>query len=321
MVRTESHGMEPDSLVYVAGHRGMVGSALVKALQNHGFSRLLLEPSSTLDLSNSQNVDSFFEKQKPDVVLLAAARVGGILANRTYPAEFIRTNLEIQTNVIHSSWKHNVKRLLFIASACIYPRLCAQPMKEESLLTGHLEPTNAAFAMAKLAGITMCEAYRSQYGVNFSSVIPTNQYGANDNFDPKASHLIGSLVLRFHEAKLLKKPEVILWGTGHPRRDFMLVDDLAETIIFLLKHPNLPDPINIGTGKDLSIAEIAHFVSSAVGYEGKIVFDNNMPDGAPQRLLDVSRLEGLGWGQHTTLADGLARTYQWFEQRYAETRL
>jgi GDP-L-fucose synthase len=291
----------------------MVGSALLRALIHRGFTRFLHPSSSRLDLTKALEVEAFFGREKPELVILAAARVGGILANRTYPAEFIRENLEIQTNVIHSAWRHGVRRLVFIGSSCIYPRVCVQPMKETALMMGPLEPTNAAFAMAKLAGIAMCQAYRGQHGADFGTVIPTNQYGIGDNFDPESSHLIGALIARLHDAHVQRKPEVVLWGSGRARRDFMHVDDLADAIVFLLNQPDLPDPINIGTGQDFSVAEIAYLVSSTVGYQGKITFDSTMPDGAPRKLLDVNCLNALGWRPRMSLAEGLAETYRWFK--------
>jgi GDP-L-fucose synthase len=315
--------MKPDSKIFVAGSKGLVGSALVRRLRAEGFTNLLLPEIDELDLCSQHDVSEFFKTEKPEYVLLAAAKVGGILANNTYPAEFIHINLAIQCNVIHESWRNGVKRLLFLGSSCIYPQLAPQPMKEEHLLTGLLEPTNEPYAIAKIAGIKMCEAYNRQYGTEFIAVMPTNMYGPGDNFHPENSHVLPALIRRFHEAKLNGAKEVIVWGTGTPRRELLYVDDMAEGSVYLLGLPsekispellNYPKPcfVNLGTGIDVTIRELAEIVAAVVGYRGGIGFDSSKPDGTPRKLQDVSRMTSLGWQAKTSLREGLERTYKWF---------
>ena len=301
--------MEKESKVYVAGHRGMVGSAIVRKLKMEGFSNLVLKTSSELDLRNQLQVSSFFKQEKPDYVFLAAAKVGGIIANNTYRADFLYDNLAIQNNVIHDSYLNGVKKLMFLGSSCIYPKLAPQPMKEECLLTGLLEPTNEPYAIAKIAGIKMCEAYRDQYGSNFISVMPTNLYGYNDNYHPENSHVLPALIRRLHEAKINNAAEVTIWGSGTPRREFLFADDLAEACFFLMKNYNEKELINIGTGQDLTIHELALLIKSVIGFEGKLVFDTSKPDGTPRKLLDVSKLNNLGWSHNTSLEEGIKLTY------------
>ena len=304
--------MDKHRKIYVAGHRGMVGSALVRCLRGRGFTNLVLRTSIELDLTCQAVVEQFFLDEKPDYVFLAAARVGGILANKTYRAEFIHTNLQIQNNIIHHAWKTGVKKLLFFSSSCVYPRLCPQPMKEEYLWTGPLEPTNEPYAVAKLAGMSMCRAYNDQYGTNFSSVIPTNLYGINDNYDPQQSHVMAALIQKFHAAILDNAPQVTLWGTGSPRRELMFVDDAADAAVFLMQHYAGNEPVNIGLGTDQTIHELAHLVRGIAGYQGEIVFDTNKPDGAPQKLLDCSRLSAMGWRPQTVLEEGVAKALVWY---------
>jgi len=301
--------LEKESKVYVAGHRGMVGSAIVRKLKMEGFSNLVLKTSSELDLRNQLQVSSFFKQEKPDYVFLAAAKVGGIIANNTYRADFLYENLAIQNNVIHDSYLNGVKKLMFLGSSCIYPKLAPQPMKEECLLTGLLEPTNEPYAIAKIAGIKMCEAYRDQYGCNFISVMPTNLYGYNDNYHPENSHVLPALIRRLHEAKINNAAEVTIWGSGTPRREFLFADDLAEACFFLMNNYNEKELINIGTGQDLTIHELALLIKSVIGFEGKLVFDTSKPDGTPRKLLDVSKLHNLGWSHNTSLDAGLKLTY------------
>lgn len=287
----------------------MVGSAILRRLKKEGYGNFVLRTSAELDLRNQQPVTDFFEKEKPDYVFLAAAKVGGILANNTYRADFLYENLAIQNNVIHHAWKNGVKKLLFLGSSCIYPKLAPQPLKEEYLLTGLLEPTNEPYAIAKIAGIKMCDAYRSQYGCNFISVMPTNLYGPNDNYDLKNSHVLPALLRKFHEAKINNSPEVVVWGTGLPRREFLHADDMAEACVFLMKNYNEPGLINIGTGEDLSIKELAEMIKEITGYKGKIVFDTSKPDGTPRKLIDVSKLTKLGWQASINIRDGMERVF------------
>jgi GDP-L-fucose synthase len=315
--------MEHAARIYVAGHRGLVGSALMRNLTTKAYSHLLTRTHAELDLTSQAQVDAFFEQEKPDYVLLAAAKVGGIHANNEYPAEFIRDNLAIQTNIIHAAWKCGVKRLLFLGSSCIFPMLAPQPMKEEHLLTGPLEPTNRPYAVAKIAGIEMCWSYNRQYGTQYLAVMPTNLYGPGDNYHPENSHVIPALLRKFHEAKVTKQPTVTVWGTGTPRREFMYSEDMADACVFLMNLPDeqfipllgqdrndgLPPLVNIGVGEDLTIAELARLVMDVTGYAGKIVFDSTKPDGTPRKLLDVSRLSGLGWRARTGLREGLASAY------------
>ncbi|WP_371372135.1 GDP-L-fucose synthase family protein [Sporomusa aerivorans] len=300
--------MNKAAKIYVAGHKGLVGSALVRALQARGYHNLILRTHKELDLTEQQAVRQFFAAEQPEYVFLAAAKVGGIEANRTQPARFIHENLAIQTNVIHESWKHNVKKLLFLGSSCIYPRDCPQPIREEYLLTGLLESTNEAYAMAKIAGIKMCEAYNRQYGTVYMSVMPTNLYGPGDNYDLQNSHVLPALIRKFHEA-LPDKP-VTVWGSGMPRREFLHSDDMAEACVFLMEQCDEPRMVNIGTGADLTIHELACLVQSIVGHKGKIVWDHAKPDGTPQKLLDVSQLHALGWSHRISLREGIAKVYE-----------
>jgi GDP-L-fucose synthase len=311
--------LTPQTRIFVAGHRGLVGSAIVRRLRAEGCSNLVLRSRNELDLLNQSAVHSFFEEERPEIVVLAAAKVGGILANSSFPGEFIYENLMIQSNIIHSSKKTGVERLLFLGSSCIYPKLAPQPMKEEYLLTGPLEPTNDAYAVAKIAGIKMCESYNRQFGTSYLAVMPTNLYGPGDNFDLENSHVLPALVRKFHEAKESGAAYVTVWGTGSPRREFLYVDDMADACVHLLgleeeKYKKLilslePCLINIGKGKDISIKELAELIKEIVGFEGEIVFDAGKPDGTPQKLLDVSRMNKLGWKAKVSLSEGIKRTY------------
>lgn len=302
--------MQPNDKIYIAGHRGMVGSAIVRRLQKAGFSNFVTRTSDTLDLRDQAAVAAFFQEEKPDYVFLAAAKVGGIVANNTYRAEFLYDNLMIQNNVIHHAHLNGVKKLMFLGSSCIYPKLAPQPLKEEYLLTGLLEPTNEPYAIAKIAGIKLCDAYRSQYGSQFISVMPTNLYGPNDNYDLQNSHVLPALLRKFHDAKENGQEEVVIWGTGSPLREFLHADDMADACFFLMQGYNEPGPINIGVGEDLSIADLARLVQKIVGYEGKLVFDNTKPDGTPRKLMDVSRLHSLGWKASISLEQGIRQVYE-----------
>jgi GDP-L-fucose synthase len=302
--------MESNAKIFVAGHRGMVGSAIVRRLRQDGFNNLVLRNSSELDLRNQSAVEHFFEHEKPEYVFLAAAKVGGIMANNTYRADFIYENLMIECNVIHQSFKNNVKKLLFLGSSCIYPKLAPQPLKEETLLSGFLESTNEPYAIAKIAGIKLCESYRRQYGCNFISAMPTNLFGPNDNYDLKTSHVLPALIRKFHEGKLSNQPSVTIWGTGSPLREFLHVDELATALVFLMNNYDEELFVNIGTGEDLSIRDLAYLVKEVVGYEGEIVFDSSKPDGTPRKLMDVSRINTLGWKSKLSLRDGIAMTYE-----------
>lgn len=301
--------MEKQAKIFVAGHRGLVGSAICKKLQEEGYSNLVLRTSAELDLRQQDAVAAFFATEKPEYVFVAAAKVGGIIANSTYPAEFLYQNLAIQNNIIHQAYMHGVKKLLFLGSSCIYPKLCPQPIKEEYLLTGPLEPTNDAYAIAKIAGIKMCDAYRQQYGCHFISAMPTNMYGPNDNFDLQNSHVLPALIRKMHNAKVTGQPHVTIWGTGTPKREFLHSDDLAAACLHLMLHFDEPGPINIGTGEDLSIAELAQMVKEVVGFEGQLEFDTSKPDGTPRKLLDVSRIHALGWKHKIELRDGISEVY------------
>jgi GDP-L-fucose synthase len=305
--------MEKDARIYVAGHRGMVGSALVRVLRREGYDNLILKTSKELDLRGSGQVARFFESERPDYVFLAAAKVGGILANSSFPADFIYDNLAIQTNVIHQSYLHGVRKLLFLGSSCIYPRECPQPIKEEYLLTGPLEPTNEWYAIAKIAGIKMCQAYRRQYGNDFIAVMPTNLYGPNDNFDLQSAHVVPALIRKFVEAQQSGKPP-ILWGTGSAQREFLHVDDCAEACVFLMTHYSESDIINVGVGRDISIAQLAELIAEQVGYAGEIRWDPSRPDGAPRKLLDCSRIHSFGWYPKISLKAGVAATLSWYKQ-------
>ncbi len=301
--------MNKNSKIYVAGHRGMVGSALVRRLQAEGFNNIVYKTSKELNLINQQDVADFFEKEKPEYVILAAAKVGGILANNTYRAQFIYENLMIQNNVIHQSYLNNVKKLLFLGSSCIYPKMAPQPLKEDYLLTGTLEYTNEPYAIAKIAGIKMCEAYRSQYNCNFISAMPTNLYGPNDNYDLNNSHVLPALLRKFHTAKIENKPEIEIWGTGSPMREFLHVDDLADACYFLMQNDNDSTLINIGCGEDISIKDLALLVKEIVGYNGVLTFNTTKPDGTPKKLLDISKLKQLGWSPRISLKEGIEAVY------------
>jgi GDP-L-fucose synthase len=313
--------MDKNAKIYVAGHTGLAGSALVRKLRALGYKSIIGRKQSELDLTRQEAVESFFSSEKPEYVILAAAKVGGIVANNTYPAEFIRDNLAIQTNVIHSAWEHNVKRLIFLGSSCIYPRDCPQPMQESHLLTGPLEPTNEPYAVAKIAGIKMCQSYNRQYGTRFFAVMPTNLYGPNDNFNLETSHVLPALIRKFHEAKQNNASTVTVWGTGKPRREFLHVDDFADACIHIF---NLDDDtfdslihaydtplVNIGCGKDATIKALAEMIREITGFSGEMAFDTSRPDGTPQKLLDVSRLHELGWSYSISLKEGIRQTYQW----------
>ena len=301
--------MDKKDKIYIAGHRGMVGSAIYRRLKKDGFENFIFRTSDELDLRNQQAVAGFFAIEKPDYVFLAAAKVGGILANNTYRAEFLYDNLMIQSNVIENSYRHGAKKLLFLGSSCIYPKLAPQPLKEEYLLTGLLEHTNEPYAIAKIAGIKMCDAYRSQYGCNFISVMPTNLYGPNDNYDLKNSHVLPALLRKFHEAKIKDQPEVIVWGSGTPRREFLHADDMADACVFLMQNYNEEGLINIGVGEDLSIRELAEMIKEIIEYKGNIVFDLSKPDGTPRKLMDVSKLFSYGWRAFIDLKDGIKSVY------------
>jgi len=300
------------SRVFVAGHRGLVGSAIVRRLEALGCRSVLVRAHSELDLCDQQAVNQFFRECRPEFVFLAAAKVGGILANSTCPAEFLHENLAIQTNVIHAAWTYGAKKLLFLGSSCIYPKLAPQPLKEEYLLTGPLEATNEAYAIAKIAGLKLAAAYHAQYGFSTISLMPTNLYGQGDNFDLESSHVLPAMIRRFHEAKISGAPSVTLWGTGTPRREFLHVDDLANAACFLMENYNTPDLLNVGVGEDLTIAELAALVARVVSYSGRIVFDSSRPDGTPRKLLDVSRILTLGWRAQIPLEQGIAATYEWY---------
>jgi GDP-L-fucose synthase len=304
--------MDTQSKIYVAGHNGLVGSAIVRALEARGYNNLILRSSRELDLRNQAAVDDFFATEKPDYVFVAAARVGGIQANNIYRAEFLYDNLMIEANIIHSAYLHGAQKLLFLGSSCIYPKLCPQPMKEAHLLSGFLESTNEPYAIAKIAGLKLCENYCRQYGVNFISAMPTNLYGINDNFDLANSHVLPALMRKFHEAKVNHAPTVTVWGTGTPMREFLYVDDLADALIFLMQNYSDIEFVNVGTGQEVSIQELALTIKSVVGYEGDLVFDTTKPDGTPRKLMDVSRLEAAGWTAKTDLKTGIEKTYAWY---------
>ena len=305
--------MNKSDRIYVAGHRGMVGAAIVRALESTGFDNIKTATRKDVDLTSQAAVNDFFEKEKPDYVFLSAAKVGGIYANDTYPADFIRDNLLIQTNVIDAAYRNQAKKLLFLGSSCIYPKMASQPINENELLTGPLEPTNEWYAIAKIAGIKMCQAYRKQYGFNAISLMPTNLYGIGDNYHLENSHVIPALIRKFHEAKQRGDKAVEVWGTGKAMREFLDVDDLADAAVFLMENYDDSEIVNVGTGEDITIAELADTVKDVTGFEGEIVFDTSKPDGTPRKLLDVSKLHGLGWKHKIELRQGLANAYQWFE--------
>lgn len=302
--------MNKNDKIYIAGHRGMVGSAILRKLEKEGYNNIAVRTSKELDLRMQPGVEAFFTEEKPDYVILAAAKVGGIVSNNTYRADFMYDNLMIQNNIIHASYLHNVKKLLFLGSSCIYPRLAPQPLKEEYLLTGLLEQTNEPYAIAKITGIKMCEAYRDQYGCNYISVMPTNLYGPNDNYDLKNSHVLPALIRKIHEAKISDAPSVVIWGTGTPMREFLHADDLADACYFLIQNYNEPGFVNIGVGEDIAIKDLAALIKKIVGYEGEIVHDLSKPDGTPRKLMDVSKLSGLGWKAKTSLEDGIKKVYE-----------
>ncbi len=312
--------MNRDATIFVAGHRGLVGSAIERRLRAQGFERLMLRTRAELDLCSQAAVEGFFAAERPQYVFLAAAKVGGIQANNSYPADFIRDNLQIQTNVIDSAWRHGTRKLLFLGSSCIYPKLAPQPMREEYLLTGPLEPTNESYAVAKIAGIKMCEAYRRQYGFDAISAMPTNLYGPGDNFSLENSHVLPALIRRFHEARERGDREVVIWGTGTPRREFLYVDDLAEAAVFLMENYSGEQLVNVGCGEDLTIRELAELVAETVGFQGRLVFDSSKPDGTPRKLLDVSRIRAIGWKPATSLPKGIRLTYDWFAINQASLR-
>lgn len=302
--------MQKNSKIYVAGHRGLVGSAILRALEKQGFTNLITRTSSEVDLRDYNQTADFFAKEKPEYVFLAAAKVGGIQANNTYRAEFLYDNMMIQNNVIHQAHLNNVKKLLFLGSSCIYPKMAPQPLKEDSLLTGTLEPTNEPYAIAKIAGIKMCDAYRSQYNANFISAMPTNMYGPNDNYDLNNSHVLPALLRKFHEAKEQNHPEVVVWGTGTPLREFLHSDDLAEACIFLMENYNDFGHVNVGIGEDISIKDLALLIKKIVGYEGNLVWDTSKPDGTPRKLMDVTKINNLGWKAEIGLEEGITKVYQ-----------
>ena len=312
--------MERDSKIYIAGHRGMVGSAIYRKLQEKGFYNFVLKTSKELDLRNQQAVSDFFQTEKPEYIFLAAAKVGGIIANNTYRADFLYENLAIQNNVIHSAYETGVKKLMFLGSSCIYPKLAPQPLKEEYLLSGFLEETNEPYAIAKIAGIKLCEAYRMQYGCDFISVMPTNLYGPNDNYDLKNSHVLPAMIRKFHEAKESKNESVTLWGTGSPMREFLHADDLAEACAYLMENYSELQFINVGTGIDITIKELAETVSEIVGFEGRLVWDTTKPDGTPRKLMDISKLHEQGWKHTIDLQEGISLTYQDFLKHHETLR-
>ncbi|MGH8236555.1 MAG: GDP-L-fucose synthase [Steroidobacteraceae bacterium] len=312
--------MNEHAPVFVAGHRGLVGSAIVRCLQADGFDRLLLPARAELDLRNQAAVEQFFAAHRPQFVIVAAARVGGILANDTYPADFLRDNLQIEVNVIDAAYRHGARKLLFLGSSCVYPKHAPQPMPESCLLSGPLEPTNEWYAIAKIAGLKMCQAYRRQYGFDAICAMPTNLYGPGDNFDLQQSHVLPALLRRFHEAKLRGDPAVVIWGTGTPRREFLHVDDLADACLFLMRHYAGEELINVGWGEDIPIRELAQLVAEVVGFRGALQFDHSKPDGTPRKLLDVSQLRSLGWEPRIRLAAGIAATYEWFRTHPSDCR-
>ena len=308
--------MKSNSRIYVAGHRGLVGSAIIRSLKQRGFENLITRTHAELELMDAVAVKDFFEQAKPEYVFLAAAKVGGIHANSTYPADFMRENLIVQTNVIHESWRQGVVKLLFLGSSCIYPKLCPQPIKEEYLLSGELEKTNDAYALAKIAGIKTCQSYNQQHGTHFISAMPTNLYGVNDNFHPENSHVLPALIRRFHEAKLANVESISIWGTGTSRREFLHSDDLANAVLFLMENYDDSEIVNVGCGKDQTIKELAETIQEVVGYTGHLKFDSTRPDGTPQKILDISKINSLGWKPTISLREGLKQVYQWYTEQY-----
>ncbi len=320
-LNTKNSKLHKSDKIYVAGHRGLVGSAIIRNLKKAGHDNFVLRTRKELNLTNQAEVNQFFETEKPDYVFLAAAKVGGIHANDTYPADFIRDNLQIQTNVIDTAYRNNAKKLLFLGSSCIYPKFAPQPMKEEHLLTGELEPTNEWYAIAKIAGIKMCQAYKKQYGFNAISIMPTNLYGPGDNFNLENSHVMPALIRKFHDAKINNLPEVEVWGTGTPKREFLHVDDMADATVYLMNNYDGEQFVNVGVGDDVSIRELAEIVKDTVGFEGELKFDTSKPDGTPRKLLDVTNLNEAGWKAKINLVDGVKITYQWFldnEENYRQ---
>lgn len=309
--------MDKSSRIFVAGHRGLVGSAILRRLQAEGFTDLVLRSHGELDLIDAPKVDDFFRSERPSHVFMAAARVGGIVANNSFGADFLRENLQVQINVIDAAYRYGAQKLLFLGSSCIYPKFAPQPIREDSLLTGPLEPTNEPYAIAKIAGIAMCQAYRRQYGFDAISLMPTNLYGPNDNFDLTSSHVMPALMRKIHEAKLADAPNVTVWGSGTPRREFLHVDDMADACVFLMKTYSSGDIVNVGLGDDIAIADLARLIGEIVGYKGQLVFDTSKPDGTPRKLLDVSRLTAAGWTAQTSLRDGIAATYRWYPDHVA----
>lgn len=309
--------MEKNSKIYVAGHRGLVGSAIIRELQKKGYTNIIGKTHKELDLIDSMAVENFFKEEKPEYVFLAAAKVGGIYANSNYPADFIYENLQIQNNVIGNAYKYGVKKLMFLGSSCIYPKMCQQPIKEEYLLSGYLEETNEAYALAKIAGLKMCEFFNKQYGTNYISVMPTNLYGPYDNFHPENSHVMPALIRRFHEAKVNNAKEVVVWGSGKPLREFLYSEDMADACIYLMENYEGNDFFNIGTGKEITIKGLAELIKEVVGYEGEIVWDGTKPDGTPRKLLDVSRLKKAGWEYKKELKNGIGEVYKWFMENVA----
>ena len=307
--------MKINSRIYVAGHRGLVGSAIIRALEQNGFENLITRTHAELELLDAVAVQEFYAETKPEFVFLAAAKVGGIYANSTYPADFMRENLLLQTNVIHEAWRHGVEKLMFLGSSCIYPKLCPQPIKEEYLLTGGLESTNDAYALAKIAGIKTCQSYNQQYGTKFFSVMPTNLYGINDNFHPENSHVLPALIRKFHEAKLSNAETVSIWGNGTARREFLHTDDLAEAVLFLMDNYDGSTIVNVGCGEDQTIRVLAETISEVVGYSGSLAFDSSRPDGTPQKILDISKIRVLGWTPDIPLIKGLEQVYQWYTEQ------
>ena len=304
--------------IYIAGHQGLVGSALVRKLTEQGYNNLILKTRQELDLLDSLAVANFFKTERPEYVFLAAAKVGGILANNDFPADFIYQNLQIQNNIIHNAYLNKVTKLLFLGSSCIYPKNCPQPIKEEYLLSGQLEPTNEPYAIAKISGIKMCQSYNRQYGTNFISVMPTNLYGTNDNFDLNSSHVLPALLRKFHEAKINNTKEVVIWGTGAPKREFLHVDDLAEACIFLMENYNDSKFVNVGTGQEITIANLAQLIKKIVGYEGELIFDTSKPDGMYRKVLDLTKLHSIGWKHSINLSEGIKRTYNWYLENVSE---
>lgn len=308
--------MEKNSKIYVAGHRGLVGSAIMRCLEQNGYQNIITRTHQEMDLRNQQVVQDFFTAEKPEYVFLAAAKVGGIWANNNAPADFMYDNLMISANVIRAAYEHHVKKLLFLGSSCIYPKMAPQPIKEDYLLTGSLEPTNEGYALAKISGMQLCKFYRRQYGCDFISAMPTNLYGINDNFDLNSSHVLPALIRKFHEAKVENKPEVVLWGTGKVLREFLYVDDLADALLHLMNNYSDESHVNVGTGEDLSIHDLALTVKEVVGYQGNIVYDSSKPDGTPRKLLDVSLLHSLGWHHTVALRQGVAEVYEWYKRKF-----